>query len=201
MKLGECKLCLELRQLEESHIVSGFVYRWMKETSGTGFLRFGNNMNLRSQDGLKEYWLCSECEDLFNVGETEFARNVFYPLTSGKTSQFEYQEWLLKFAVSLSWRALLYFREIGELKHFPETLQQEANLALYTWSEFLLNRQPHPGKYEQHLLPLDEIVDYSVQDMPSNINRYLLRSVAIDAVCSDKDAYVYVKLPQLEHFH
>jgi hypothetical protein len=33
--------------------------------------------------------------------------------------------------------------------------------------------------------------------MPPNINRYLLRSVDIDAVCSQSEAFVYVKLPHV----
>jgi hypothetical protein len=122
---------------------------------------------------------------------------VFHPLTSGQASRVEYQEWLLKFAVSLSWRVLLYGSEAGELQHFPEALQQEAERALYRWSEFLLGRQPHPGKYEQHILPLDVLVDHTVLDMPPNINRYILRSVEIDVACSDREAFVYVKLPYI----
>jgi hypothetical protein len=173
------------------------VFRWLKETSGTGFLRFGPTPNRRSQDGYKAYWLCPTCEDLFSGWETEFANNVFHPLTSGKASRFQYQEWLLKFAVSLSWRSLLYIREATGLNHFSEALRREAERALSKWSEFLLGRQPHPGKYEQHLLPLDVLVEHTVTDMPPNINRYLLRSVEIDAACSDRQAFVYVKLPYI----
>ncbi len=173
------------------------MFRWLKETSGSGFFRYGQTINRRVQDGHKEHWLCPGCEDLFSGWETEFANNVFHPLTSGKASQFQYQEWLLKFAVSLSWRCLLHIRELSGLKHFSEELRQEAERALYRWSEFLLGRQPDPGKYEQHLLPLDQIVDHTVTDMPPNINRYLLRSVEIDVACSDREAFVYVKLPYI----
>ena len=192
---GQCRLCLKQCELEHSHIVPSFVFRWLKEASGPGFLRFGQTPNRRSQDGYKEYWLCPECEDLFSRWETEFANNVFHPLTSGKATRFRYQKWLLKFAVSLSWRALLYMREAGGLQHFPTALQQEAESALYRWSEFLLGRQPYPGKYEQHMLPLDVLVEHTMSDMSPNINRYILRSVQIDAACSDQEAFVYIKLP------
>ena len=192
-----CKLCLKQDKLENSHIISSFVFRWLKETSGTGHFRSGGTINRRSQDGAKEYWLCPEHEDLFSRWETEFASRVFHPLTSGKASQFQYQEWLLKFACSLSWRVLLYLKETSGLSHFTEELRQEADRALGTWAEFLLGRRHEPGKYEQHLVVLGEIVEHTVQDMPANINRYLLRSVAIDAACSDREAYVYVKLPYI----
>jgi hypothetical protein len=194
---GQCRLCLKPCALENGHMVPSFVFRWLKDTSGTGFLRFGQTPNRRSQDGYKEYWLCPECEDLFSRWETEFANNVFHRLTSGGASQFPYQEWLLKFAVSLSWRVLLYIKEANALKHFSEPLQQEAERALARWAKFLLGRQPHPGKYEQHMLPLDLVVDHTIRDMSPNINRYFLRTVEIDAVCADREAFVYIKLPYL----
>jgi hypothetical protein len=36
------------QELQESHILPGFVFRWMKETSATGYLRFGQQPNLRT---------------------------------------------------------------------------------------------------------------------------------------------------------
>jgi hypothetical protein len=48
-----CRLCGEMKELQESHILPGFVYRWMKETSATGYLRFAQQPNLRVQDGVK----------------------------------------------------------------------------------------------------------------------------------------------------
>jgi hypothetical protein len=45
-------LCGETNELRESHILPGFVYPWMKETSATGYLRFRQQPNVRVQDGL-----------------------------------------------------------------------------------------------------------------------------------------------------
>jgi hypothetical protein len=69
--------------LQESHILAGFVYRWMKETSATGYLRFGQQPNLRVQDGVKLHLLCAE--DRFNQWETQFANRIFHPMTQGNT--------------------------------------------------------------------------------------------------------------------
>jgi hypothetical protein len=193
----QCRLCLKQSELENSHIIPSFLYRWLKETSGTGFLRFGRNPNRLVQDGYKEYWLCPTCEDLQGKWETEFAEKVFHPLVRGEASRFHYQAWLLKFAVSLSWRALLYIKETAALGHFSEQLAEEAEKALTRWAAFLLGQEPHPGKYEQHMLPLDLIAGHTSDGMPPNINRYLLRSVDIDAVCSKSEAFVYVKLPHV----
>lgn len=73
---GSCRLCRNTAELRESHIIPSFVYKWFKETSGTGFIRFGHTPNQRVQDGLKPYWLCDDCEELFNSWETVFANHI-----------------------------------------------------------------------------------------------------------------------------
>ena len=75
----------------------------------TGFIRFGTAPNLRSQDGQKGHYLCDSCEQLFNSWETDFANLVFHPLNEGGAHSFNYGPWMLKFAVSVSWRVLTYF--------------------------------------------------------------------------------------------
>lgn len=192
---GICKLCSHRGKLEESHIIPAFLYKWLKETSGTGFLRFGESPNLRSQDGFKEHWLCSSCEDLFSKWESLFASEIFYPLVEGNASNFRYQDWLLKFAVSTSWRALLFIKETAGISYFPNHLATEAENAIAQWEKFLLGKSPHPDEYEQHMLPLGVISSFTDEKIPTNINRYLLRSIDLDAVCSPTEAFVYVKLP------
>ena len=53
------------------------------------------------------------------------------------------------------------------------------------------------GRMERHILPLDVLIDHTVPDMSPNINRYILRSVEIDAACSDRESFVYIKLPYI----
>ncbi len=195
---GICRLCNIDRELKESHIIPSFIFKWIKETSGTGFIRFGQNPNLRIQDGYKLYWLCDDCENLFNTWETEFANNVFHPMTEGSSVYYPYGSWLLKFAVSVSWRVLNYFVEELDLSHFPAILQEKANNALSLWKDFLLGKTPHPARFEQHMLPLDLIDSFNHPYMPANINRYILRTVDIDVVHSgDKSAYVYSKMGRI----
>jgi hypothetical protein len=67
-----CRLCGAVKELQESHILPGFVFRWMKETSATGYLRSRQQPNLRVQDGLKLHFLCADCERRFNQWETQF---------------------------------------------------------------------------------------------------------------------------------
>jgi len=193
-----CHLCNKHRELKESHILPKFVYKWLKDSSGTGFIRFGETPNLRVQDGYKIYLLCDECEGLFNKWETEFANSIFHPLNQGISNTFNYGPWMLKFAVSVSWRVLTFFIEEKDLSHFPPILQKKAKIALSNWKKFLLGQAPHPSRFEQHILPFDRVEQFTYPGMPPNINRYILRTVDIDTVHSgDKAAYVYSKIGRI----
>jgi hypothetical protein len=55
-----------------------------------------------------------------------------------------------------------------ELSHYPEKLQSCAKTAHLVWKEFLLEKRPHPGRHEQHLLPLDAIRSFTHKEMPPN---------------------------------
>jgi hypothetical protein len=191
--IGQCRLCCETRDLQASHVVPAFVYRWLKDTSATGFIRFGQNPNKRVQDGYKENWLCAECEGRFSVFETKFATKIFHPFNEGSRGTIRYDEWLLKFCASVSWRTLLKISEIG-LEDFSTHQKEAVVAALTVWSKYLLGELPNPGQFEQHILPLDAIVEASSGAVPANINRYILRSVDLDAVRSESVAFVLTKM-------
>ncbi len=191
---GICRLCDKDRDLRESHVIPGFVYKWLKETSGTGFLRFGLEPNKRAQDGYKLYWLCDECEGRLNDWETKFANEIFHPFNKGAIEKAAYGPWLLKFCASVSWRIMNLMLEEHDISHYPETLQDSALKAREIWKEFLLDKREHPDRNEQHFLPLNTIESFTDPNMPSNINRYILRSVDIDAAWGGKSAFVYSKL-------
>ena len=157
---GRCRLCGILAELEQGHIVPAFVGRWLKDSSATGYLRHGMTMNRRVQDTEKEYWLCGVCEDRFQKWEKLFAEHVFMPLNKGEAARFSYGSWMLKFAVSVSRRSLNLLREMERLSHFTAPLLEDVDLALQTWSEYLLDRRPHPGRFEQHMLLLDSVGKY-----------------------------------------
>lgn len=192
--LAPCRLCGQTEDLQESHILPAFVFKWLKETSATGFIRFGQEPNRRVQDGYKKPWLCISCERQLNGWETPFATNIFHPLNEDGSRRVLYREWLLKFCVSVSWRVLSMLREDAGLKHFSQDQRNTANQALETWSQFLFDKLPHPGRFEQHLLPVDAIAHFSGEDLPANINRYLLRTVDVDAVRGEKTTFVYSKI-------
>ena len=123
MPIIPCRLCGETKELQESHILPGFVCRWMKETSATSYLRFGQQPNLRVQDGIKLHLLCADCEQRFNHWETQFANRIFHPMIQGNTPSASYGAWLLLFCASVSWRALVYFIDGKHIDHVPDALR------------------------------------------------------------------------------
>ena len=196
MPKGRCRLCGADAELKLGHILPAFVFRWMRETSGNGHLRFGETPNRRAQDGLKRHWLCASCEGLFSRSETDFADQLFHPYSRGGSSRFIYGKWLLHFCVSVSWRVLLLYRELTDLKGYEPEAIERIDAAEAAWKALLLGQRPHPGPFEQHLLPFDAIKSISStrDDLSPNLNRYLMRTVDMDLCRGGKAIYVYAKL-------
>ena len=191
---GICRLCQLNCELQLSHIVPSFVGKWKKKTSATGFMRSADNINRRTQDLIKEYWLCKSCEGLFSIWERDFSLKVFYPFLDEGKSQANYGDWLAKFCSSLTWRTLTFLKMQNpddEALNERSTLLHNAELAL---SNFLLGKSNNLEQYEQHLIPLDKIESSGI-DLPRNINRYFLRSTHIDICCNSQGTIVYTKLP------
>lgn len=174
-------------------MLPAFVYRWLRNRSGSGHIRNTENVNRRVQDGLKFPWLCDVCEARFSRFETLFAKNVFYPSLSGK-SPIAYQDWLLKFCVSISWRVLKFAR--GKNKATRYSPEQEALMdkAEATWRAFLSDEAAHPGEFEQQLLIFDIIASTNISDLPANSNRFMTGVVTLDIVGSRRSLMTFAKL-------
>lgn len=136
--MQECKLCGCIAELQASHIIPKSVIRWLKNSSA-GRLRAGEKPNVRVQDGPKPYFLCLGCEGRLNRWETPFAEHFFQPYHENRNvapTPIRYGKWMLKFAVSVSWRVLEFLRP--ELVH---QLDGETKLAIdnasEAWKQFL----------------------------------------------------------------
>ncbi len=187
---GVCELCGKRAPILQSHVLPAFVFRWMKQV---GHIRHSEVPNRRSQDGPKKEWLCRGCEDLFNSFETPFANQIFHPYDNDRAIRVRYGEWMLKFCVSVSWRTLLYLKEEQHLTQFSERQVTLMDDALRTWSRFLQGEYKHTGSFEVHLLPFSEIADSGGLNLPPNINRYLTRTVDINAGSSESTCFTYSK--------
>ncbi|MCD4692532.1 MAG: hypothetical protein K8R79_06445 [Calditrichales bacterium] len=198
-------MCQKDRKLRESHIIPAFVFRWIKETSATGYLRFLENINLRVQDGIKKELLCDECEGLLNVFETKFSNEIFYPyvnkelnqegVAQGKIKSFQYSDWLLKFIISIQWRISVLDNTTS--KNYLEYHHKDMQSFLEKWRLFLLGDNKDTGICETHLVFLQNLASAD-GDFPTNMNDrvvfYILRATDGTIIFTKKKLGVFSKI-------
>ncbi len=169
-KLTECALCLSKSPLKESHIIPKFFGRELKKKSNSQTLVDGINpqKNPKPQDIAKEYLLCGQCESRFSNWETSF-RNKVMPANKSLLVPIGYDDWMLKFAVSISWRVLAYLKYARPYKenevsskelitYFPaldKGFHPDAEIALETWGKFLLDPTNVISPYDQYFIVLN----------------------------------------------
>ncbi len=169
-KLTECALCLNKRPLQESHIIPKFFGKELKKRSNSQTLVdvINPKKNPRPQDTAKVYLLCRECELLISKSETLFRNNIL-PANKSRLLPINYEDWMLSFAVSISWRVLAYLKyapsylanEVTStefIKFIPSLIPEahdEAEKAFETWGQFLLGQKTNIGQFKQHLLVLN----------------------------------------------
>jgi hypothetical protein len=108
--MGTCALCDHRNVvLKESHSIPKFVYQWVKITSRTPYLRFNDNVNVREQDGPKEYLLCGDCEQHLSTMEAELAEQLFKKIANYRTQAqtIPITESMRTGILSIFWRTLL----------------------------------------------------------------------------------------------
>jgi hypothetical protein len=173
--IGTCRLCERARPLRLSHISPKFVYRFQRATSPTT-IRSHLTPNRAAQDSRKLRFLCEECETLFSAWESQFARRIYAPYQSGELQDVVYGPWLMKFAVSVSWRAIKATLEAGD--RLPDELVDQVSRAERAWRDFLLDRTESPGPFEQHIFLLDPLAQTSDSNLPINFAFYIKRVAA-----------------------
>jgi hypothetical protein len=105
-----------------------------------------------------------------------------------------YGDWMLKFCVSVSWRILRFARGRNKDANYTSDQNLLMDQAEARWRDFLKNVAPHPASFEQHLLIFDEITETSIDDLPSNINRFLMGGVTLDIVGSERSLMTFAKM-------
>lgn len=193
MPSGLCRLCEHQAELQLSHVLPAFAYRWLRESSGSGHLRNSQEPNKRIQDGLKFYWLCADCEELFSRNETTFAGRLFHPYLKVPGQIFPYSSWLIHFCTSVSWRVLRFYLDEGHLQAWESEALGRVQSAEAVWRDMLFGRRSNPGSFQQHMLPLDQISQATGEFEP-NINRYLMRAIHLDICRGSQSIFTYVKL-------
>jgi len=110
VEMGTCALCdVDNVVLKQSHSIPRFVYDWIKNTSKTSYLRSGDDVNVRHQDGPKQSLLGENCESNLSVVEQELAENLFRKIANYRKQKqvIAVTETMRVAVLSIFWRALL----------------------------------------------------------------------------------------------
>jgi hypothetical protein len=86
--------------------------------------------------------------------------------------------------------------------HSSEESHALIDKCLHTWKEFLFDKRPHPGRYEQHMILFDPIASMQNLDhLPPNMNRFLIRGLHSNIAISDgRPAFIFTKMGRMALF-
>jgi hypothetical protein len=188
-----CKLCQERQAIRRSHIIPSFVTKWILDTSVTRKIRGNLNANKRVQSSPTVPLLCKECEALFSGFEKYFSEQIFKPVIESYNPTVLYDERLLKFCVSLSWRWLV----VSLPRLISERPDQEfaAAAAEKNWRELLLKGVDRSG-YEHHLLMLRRVSGApKIGETDLDINWYFFRASGWHIRLEFEKPFILIKLP------
>lgn len=160
--LEKCNLCLQPSELKDSHIIPNWIFKdeIRDRNKGGEILQFWNL--LRTKKAFILPLLCEACELKFSRWENH-AKQASQKSKVGD----RYEKWLYWFAVSISWRNLLYQCITAEERNYE---RQKAILkmpcvaeALECWRLSLVNETPAPGnsRFRQHLFVISP--DYELR--------------------------------------
>jgi hypothetical protein len=105
--MKSCALCGLRPPIENSHVVSAFVFRWLKAGTPHQTLRHSDDLAKPYQDGWKDEYFCADCEQKFGTWENWFSKNIFKPFASGKQQIFKLGDEAALFAASIHYRCLV----------------------------------------------------------------------------------------------
>lgn len=188
MESDLCKLCGTPGSVD-SHILPKFIFRWLKK-NGTGRLRSIENINLPKEDGIVTKFLCKVCESKFNEAETYFANKVFYPVINESVDEFEYDEKLRYFIISLFWRTLKHslYEDVENTIWFEHLLQIEK-----VWADYLLHDKPLTNFSEIHCIAGVDIIQ---GENPDDFVMYMSRMTDAGIPNNEDTCMMYVKIPR-----
>jgi len=186
-----CALCRQQKDLKRSHIIPRFVGKWLKDTSATGKLRGVVEPDERMQDLPTLNLLCEDCEQIFSKLESYFASHIFYPFFNEDIKVIEYDDNLLRFIISLSWRTLKTSYQ-DQIK-YSSWIKEYVDEAEEIWRKYLLQETLDPGPYEHHMFFLDFME--SGPNIPDKFQWYTLRGTDATLVSNEKIVFAYTHFP------
>ena len=188
-----CALCGAQGGLQLSHLIPKFVFKHASQRSPTGYLRTTAVPNRRSQDGPKDYLLCSECEQRFSRWENSFAH--VFKLNHDKPGQtFTYSSDDALAALSIVWRVLAMSREHREIQHLElGSDYSRTDDAFEAWKRVLLGQQENPGVFRLNWVWFNYV--HPQDGVPEGINRYIFHASDFDVWASKSQSFVIAHIP------
>ena len=101
-----------------------------------------------------------------------------------------------RFCASLSWRTLTFIRSKNSGLNNSSEHYQLLDKAESHLSRYLLGKEKYLQHYKQHVFPLEPIESTTESNLPPNINRYFLRTIAMDIINNSDNIYIFTKLPR-----
>ncbi len=192
---SKCALCGDEAKLRDSHIIPRFVFKHLKKSGASPFLRGYENPNERIQD-YNEKLLCPDCEQHLNKFESPVAGYIYHPYQREDSTTFSHDDWLHRFHISLNWR--LIHSDLSEWESLPQHQREAVEDARDIWHDIILNDAPvHKDPFTHHMVLLSDLeLRTDPSELPDRWEFY--RDRAIDAtVVHGARTHYYVKLPKI----
>src|SRR5262249_47177199 len=111
MPIGNCHLCGQRRELIDSHVWPKFAYKRYAadQSAGGSFVDLGK-MRIHNLHE-KRPWFCQDCDGVTLSQFEDYAAQFCRAIEARPTDPRPYNDRLLKFAVSISWRTSKLFLE------------------------------------------------------------------------------------------
>jgi hypothetical protein len=193
--LSECALCGNEAELRDSHIIPRFVFKQLKESSASPFLREYEDPDERIQD-YNEELLCPDCEEHLNKFESPVAGYIYHPYQRGNSISFSHDDWLHRFHISVNWR--LIHSDLSEWENLPKHQREAVKDARDVWHDIILNDEPvHKDPFTHHMVLFSDL-ELRTDSTELTYRWEFYQDRAIDAtVVHGAGTHYYVKLPKV----
>jgi hypothetical protein len=139
---GICNLCGIEADLHEGHIEPKFAYK--RYITGKGGKYFDTSTDRYATKQYTAYMFCQKCENVLLGDLDRYGAAFLGRFENDPYSPHFYEDKLLRWATSLSFRVLL-----NDLCERPDC-EGRSREALDKWRDFLLGRTPNLGVFTQH---------------------------------------------------
>jgi hypothetical protein len=142
---GKCHCCFEQKDLQDSHVWPKFAYKRFVANLQKGGQFVDLHKHTLSSHQYTRNWFCRECEGVLSKTEA-YAVQILTKMERDPTKDHPYDERLLPFITSISWRSLK-FQTAGDHPRSVEGPWKAASV----WRRYLLGKQGGVKAYTQHV--------------------------------------------------